>query len=352
MSLYILLLAVSVLALLLTGVIRRYALAQSLLDMPNARSSHSVPTPRGGGVSVVVSFLLGSLVYTLVAENGMEAWCVGVLGAGVLVAAVGFLDDHGHIAARWRLLAHFSAAGWVLYWLGGVPPLIVFGNEFDLGVMGWVLAMFYLVWLLNLYNFMDGIDGIASIEALTVCLGAVICYLLTREDGLVWVDIGAPVMLPLLLAAAVGGFLFWNFPVAKIFMGDAGSGFIGLVLGALSIQAAWQKPELFWCWLTLLGVFIVDATYTLTYRLIRGDKVYEAHRSHAYQYASRQFDAHLPVTLAVGLINLAWLLPLAILVAMGGLDGMMATIIAYIPMVILAVWFKAGQPERSSVDAV
>ncbi|MCF5585074.1 glycosyl transferase, partial [Pseudomonas syringae] len=130
------------------------------------------------------------------------------------------------------------------------------------------------------------------------------------------------------------------------FMGDAGSGFLGLVLGVLSIQASWASSQLFWSWLILLGVFIVDATVTLFRRLLRGEKVYEAHRSHAYQFASRRYGRHLPVTLAVGLINLVWLLPVAMWVALKGGDGLTWTAIAYIPLVLLALRFRAGGAER------
>jgi Fuc2NAc and GlcNAc transferase len=142
--------------------------------------------------------------------------------------------------------------------------------------------------MLNLYNFMDGIDGIASVEAICACLGASVLYWLSGLDALIWG--------PLLLAASVAGFLYWNFPPARIFMGDAGSGFLGIVLGGLSLQAAWVSEPMLWAWLILLGVFIVDATFTLFRRLLRGEKVYEAHRSHAYQFASRRFGKHLPVT--------------------------------------------------------
>jgi Fuc2NAc and GlcNAc transferase len=221
--------------------------------------------------------------------------------------------------------------------MGGLPPLALFGWVLDLGWLGGVLAAVYLVWLLNLYNFMDGIDGIASIEAITVCLGAASLYSLT--------GLGSHAVLPLLLAAAVAGFLFWNFPPAKIFMGDAGSGFLGIVLGGLSLQAAWVSPPMLWCWLILLGVFIVDATYTLVRRLLRGDKVYEAHRSHAYQFASREFGKHLPVTLAVAVLNLCWLLPIAFCVAKLGLDGAVGVVLAYIPLIVLAVRFHAGECE-------
>ncbi|MFI8608333.1 glycosyltransferase family 4 protein [Pseudomonas sp. NPDC077649] len=337
MSLWLFLPVVAGLALALTGVLRRYALARSIIDIPNARSSHTVPTPRGGGVAIVASFLLA---LPLAAVSGLASWSVVValLGAGAGIALLGFLDDHGHIAARWRLLGHFVAAIWALFWLGGLPPLSLFGMSFDLGWLGHALAALYLVWLLNLYNFMDGIDGIASLEAICVCIGGALLFVLSGHAG--------EAALPLLMAAAVAGFLFWNFPPARIFMGDAGSGFLGVSLGILSLQAAWVAPQLLWSWLILLGVFVVDATFTLLRRLLRGDKVYEAHRSHAYQYASRRFGRHLPVTLAVGAINLLWLLPIALWVGAGGLDGGLGVVLAYTPLLALAVRFRAGELER------
>lgn len=328
--------AVVVLSLVLTWVLRRYALARSLLDIPNARSSHSLPTPRGGGVAIVLSFLL-ALVVVASETPELRPSIFALGGAGLVVAILGFLDDHGHIAARWRLLGHFGAAIWGLYWLGGLPPFELFGGTFDLGWVGHVLTLFYLVWMLNLYNFMDGIDGIASVEAICVCLGACLIYSLTGHAGLI--------ALPLLLAAAVAGFLFWNFPPARIFMGDAGSGFLGIILALLSLQAAWAEPSLLWSWLILLGVFIVDATVTLMRRLIRGEKVYEAHRSHAYQFASRRFGKHLPVTNTVVAINLLWLLPMALAAGVWKLDGATVLLIAYAPLVVLAFKFKAGTAE-------
>ncbi len=159
--------------------------------------------------------------------------------------------------------------------------------------------------------------------------------------------LGALTWAPLLLSFAVAGFLYWNFPPAKIFMGDAGSGFLGVTLAIFSLQAAWASPSLIWVWVILMGVFIVDATFTLIRRLVRGDKVYEAHRSHAYQYASRKFGRHLPVTLTVGLINVVWLLPVALCVALLGLDGLLGVIIAYVPLVLLAWMFRAGAVEKN-----
>ncbi len=320
-------------AVALTGLLRRYALAASLLDIPNARSSHSLPTPRGGGVAIVIVFLLGIIILFKV---GLLTTAVlwAFLGAGAWVAVVGFLDDHQHIPARWRLLAHFIGAAWGLFWLGGLPPLL----GFNLGWLGYLLGAFYLVWLLNLYNFMDGIDGLASIEAITVCLGGVLLSVLGL--GVIAQTYGL-----ILLIMAVAGFLIWNFPPAKIFMGDAGSGFLGIILGLFSLQAAWQSPSFFWSWLILLGVFIVDATWTLARRFLRGEKIYEAHRSHAYQSASRHYSSHKPISLAVAAINVCWLLPIALWVGLGGLNGLLGLAIAYFPLLLLAIQFKAGLEE-------
>lgn len=324
-------------SLLLTAALRRYALNRQIIDLPNARSSHTVPTPRGGGVAIVVTFL-ACLPVLGVLGWAPPAVLIGIGGAGALVAVIGFMDDHGHIAARWRLLGHFAAAAWMLFWLEGLAPLVFAGLHLDLQWFGYLLAALYSVWMLNLYNFMDGIDGIASVEAISVGIGMAVIAMLT----------GAPELmtLPLLLAAATAGFLFWNFPPAKIFMGDAGSGFLGIVLAGLSLQTAWHSPQLFWCWLILLGVFVVDATFTLFRRLLRGDKVYEAHRSHGYQFASRHYGRHLPVTLAVTAINVGWLLPVALCVALFGLDGALGVVIAYLPLVLLAVRWRAGALEH------
>lgn len=334
------LLLTSAISWALTGFIRRYALAQNLIDIPNERSSHSVPTPRGGGVAIVISLLAALPIL-----NGLDLLSTNVLvalwGAACAVAVTGFMDDHGHIAARWRLLVHFGAAVWGLYWLGGFPALTVFGYLIDLGWLGYVLAVIYIVWLLNLYNFMDGIDGLASIEAITVCAGGALMAWLVRPDLTTW-------MLPALLATSVFGFLFWNFPPARIFMGDAGSGFLGITLALLSIQAAWVAPQLIWVWLILLGVFIVDATITLCRRVLLGEKFYKAHCSHAYQFASRILGSHRPVTLTVCAINIFWLLPVAALVALEKLDGIVGMVVSYLPLFLLAYRYKAG--DRQAQD--
>lgn len=326
------------LSLFLTGVLRRYALHRSIIDIPNARSSHSVPTPRGGGVAIVLAFLF-ALIFMASADLQPIAQLIAMIGSGALIAVIGFMDDHGHIAARWRLLGHFAASAWVMLWMGGLPALTFFGFSLDLGWFGAALAVVYLVWMLNLYNFMDGIDGLASLEAIVSCLAMSVIYYLASQDAMIWA--------PLMLAMTVAGFLYWNFPPARIFMGDAGSGFLGIILGALSIQAAWAGSEYFFAWLILLGVFVVDATFTLIRRLVRGDKVYEAHRSHGYQYASRHFGRHFPVTVGVSLINLFWLFPVALSVTLLKLDGATGLVIAYVPLIVLAFKFKAGSLEKT-----
>jgi Fuc2NAc and GlcNAc transferase len=331
-------LAVFVASLWLTGQARRYALARRLIDVPNERSSHSVATPRGGGVAIVVTTLAALLLLALAGHLGW-ALVTGLVGSGALVATVGHVDDRGHIAPRWRLLGHFAAAAWMLFWIGGFPALPLFGRTIQLGWIGHILAVLYIVWLLNLTNFMDGIDGIAAVETITVCLGGGLLYIGVESPGTPW--LGA-----IVLSAATLGFLIWNWPKAKIFLGDAGSGFLGLMLAALSLQAAWISPRLFWGWVVLLGVFVVDATVTLIRRAVRRERIYEAHRSHAYQHAAQRAGSHLTVTLAVAAINVCWLLPIGLLAGRGVIDGALAVLIAYLPLFIAAVRLGAGTSLR------
>ena len=322
----------------LTSLLYRYAVTKSLMDVPNARSSHSLPTPRGGGLAIVITFSVGLVI--LWSQSLLSLWpFLGMLGAGLLVALIGFIDDHGHIAARWRLLIHFIAAGWLLFCLDGLPALLLFGDVYDLGWFGNFLAVIALVWLLNLYNFMDGTDGLASIEALSavVITGLISTQVIYHQEYSI---------LQILLAASVSGFLIWNYPPAKIFMGDAGSGFIGIMLGAFAMYGVHLAQQMLWVWIILLGVFVVDATFTLIHRMLRGDKIYDAHRSHAYQFAFRKFDSHKYVMLAVLLVNLCWLTPWAFAVAYGAIDGVSAVFLSYIPLIWLAWFFNAGALEE------
>lgn len=334
-------LAVFVASWWLTGRLRRYALSRRIIDVPNARSSHSVATPRGGGMAIVASVLAA---LPMLGALGLLPWAhvLGLIAAGGAVAAVGFLDDHGHLAARWRLLGHFTAAWWLLTALGGPPPLpdTIVGAEWIWQCVGAT----YVVWILNLTNFMDGIDGLAAVEAITVSLGGIVLYALTGPlEGAAGV--------PLVLAAAAGGFLLWNWPPARIFMGDGGSGFVGLILASLSLQAGRQDLLLLWGWLILLGVFVTDATVTLVRRAARGERFYEAHRTHAYQHAAQTWGAHKPITLAVAAINVLWLLPIAVLVVGGYIGGLTGILIAYAPLVA-AAWFIGAGAAKEPLPAL
>jgi Fuc2NAc and GlcNAc transferase len=325
-----------VLSWVLTGLMRRYALARNLLDVPNARSSHVVPTPRGGGMAIVVSFLV-ALAVAVSSGGGEQNLLAALAGAGVGVALLGFLDDHGHVPARWRLLGHFAAAAWVLFWLEGISPSLLLGLSSPTQILDPLLAALFIVWMLNLYNFMDGIDGLAGIEAVTIGLGgALVAYLAGQEN------ISA---IAFYLAMAALGFLLWNFPPARIFMGDAGSGFLGVTVGVLMLYAGTTHLDLFWAWVILPAVFIADATVTLFQRLRRGERLYEAHRSHAYQHAARRYGSHLPVTVATGVINLGWLLPIAVAVVSDVIPGGLGVLLAYAPLVCLAHHFRAGRPD-------
>ncbi len=318
----------------LTGMLRHYALARDLLDIPNERSSHAEPTPSGGGIVVALVFLAMLTVFWSL--NVLPSpFVIALLGAGAWLALIGFIDDHFNILFHWRLAAHFCGAIWALLWLDGLPPLLVFGLSLDLSWLGHLLGVVYLVWMLNLFNFMDGIDGIACIETGTACIGGTVLFSLSQAGGSEW-------MVLILLFAVSAGFLFWNFPKARIFLGDTGSGFIGIVLGILSIQSARLAPELFWGWVILLGAFVVDATVTLVHRVLQGEKFYEPHCSHAYQYAARKYGAHPPVSLVFGAINMFWLLPVAVLVTVGILDGIVGVVVGYTPLIWLALYFKAG----------
>ncbi|WP_373020555.1 glycosyltransferase family 4 protein [Thiomicrorhabdus sp.] len=326
-DLYYLLVAL-VSSLGLTYALRLYALKQNVMDIPNARSSHSVPTPRGGGVAIVLVFL------AVLAFSGL--WLLFI--AGSLVALVGWLDDHGHVKSGIRLMVHLSGSAMVVYAVGGLPVFNLFGFEQDWGLIGDVIAVLGVAWILNLYNFMDGIDGIAGVEAATSSLVAgLILWFVFAQNEQAWLNF--------YLSVAVLGFLAWNWPPAKIFMGDAGSGFLGLMLGGMMLYSASIVSEMLWVWLILLGVFVVDATFTLIRRLIRGDKLYEAHRSHAYQFASRHHGGHKPVTLAVLAINLLWLSPVAYLVAIDWLDGVVGLLVSYVPLIWLAWKYNAGKAE-------
>lgn len=317
----------------ITALARIYAHKANLVDVPNVRSSHDTPTPRGGGLGIVVVVLAAVIILNLIGEFSSMV-TLALLVGGALVAVVGFIDDHADVLPRWRFAVQVVAAAVLIAALGGMPPLVFGSTIVDLEWSGDVLAGIFLIWLVNLYNFMDGIDGIAGIEALTVSLGATILLWLDGATGLA--------TLAAVVGAAALGFLMWNWPPAKIFMGDVGSGFLGFTFGGLALLSHAQSAVSIFVWSILLGVFIVDALVTLVRRVANRQKFYEAHRTHAYQHAAIRFQSHTRVCVIVGVLNLAWLFPLAFLAAQGYLDGFVAVVIAYGPLIWMAIRYKAG----------
>jgi len=327
---------------ILTGVIRFYALSNNVLDIPNQRSSHTIPTPRGGGGAIVLAFVASMMLMYFSIPGNMNALLA--LSATLFVAGIGFCDDHAHVPARWRFLVHVFAALFALFFLSGLPKLLLpipidwlFKRwVVDLGWLGYLLGTLMLVWFLNLFNFMDGTDGIAASESVFVS-GALAGYLYYLDRFSFFIAIS--------VMAASLGFLLWNWPKAKIFMGDVGSGFLGLLLGILILMATQQAVVLFYCGLILLGIFLVDSTYTLFYRFFSGQKWYDAHCSHTYQRAAKEYG-HLSVLLACWSINLFWLLPISLLVFLHPHHALLGLLLAYFPLLLLAYRFKAGQADR------
>ena len=311
------------------------------MDVPNERSSHLTPTPRGGGIAFVATSLVG--IFILLLTNTLNKEDLLALGcAGAIVAIAGFLDDRQKISgAMIRLVLHGIGAIILVVGVGFPSQIFLFDRTINTGLIGSILGVLYLVWLLNLFNFMDGTDGIAASEAIFVCLaGAILNYHVLSGAN----HSAAAVV----LAASTIGFLLYNWSPAEIFMGDVGSGYLGVMIGGLSLLAAKQQPELLWVWIILLAVFVSDATVTLIRRLLRKQKPHVAHRSHAYQHLAVLFASHAKVSLLVFAINIVWLLPIAFLVANKQLEGTTGVVIAYIPLLIAALALGAGKDSATN----
>jgi Fuc2NAc and GlcNAc transferase len=325
-----------------TSLVRHYAIARSITDIPNGRSMHTVPTPRGGGLAIFAVVSAFVALQTLLGVLDRDVG-IGLLGGGGLIALVGWIDDHGHLRAKWRAVAQFVGAVWFVFWVGAPQSVWLGAWSFPLGWGAPFVAVVGLMWLTNLFNFMDGIDGIAAGEAVSV--GTV--------GGLLLLAAGAPGLAgtALLVAAASLGFLLWNWAPARIFMGDVGSGFLGFMLGALAIASDQAGGVPLVVWLLLMGVFVFDATVTLLRRLLR-ERFYEAHRRHAYQRAVAAGASHGAVTGLVLVLNallaiaagIGWArpehLPLAILAVLAVLSFTYLLVERRHPM-----WADGGEAE-------
>ena len=319
----------------LTLFIRKSALKTNRLDVPNERSSHTSPTPRGAGLAVVVAFLLGLVALSIDNSISDEVF-LAIAIPGLVVALIGWLDDRGHLtSAKWRLIGHFACALLAVWLTGGLPELPLVNSTIDFGLAGNIAAVFYLVWMLNLFNFMDGIDLITGVQTVTTSTGVAMLLLVSTESDLWKVFV--------VLAASISGFLFFNLPPAKIFLGDVGSGFIGFTTAVISLVVAEDEPLVAWAMIILLAVFVTDATVTLLRRLLSREHVYVAHRTHAYQHLSKKLNRHLPVSLGVGAINLFFLLPIAWLVVESEIIPIFGLLISYVPLAIVAALLNAGK---------
>jgi Fuc2NAc and GlcNAc transferase len=271
---------------------RRYALRTSLVDMPDARRVHTRPTPRGGGAAIVMVTLAGVALAGVLLQLPASVVHALLIGGGA-VALVGWIDDRRGLPAPVRAVVHLAAAA---------ASLTV--ADVGLAPVALALAAFGVVWSTNLYNFMDGIDGLAGIEAVSVgILAGLMLIIMGRADL---------ALVPLVTAAASTGFLAWNWPPARVFMGDVGSGFLGFVFGTMAVVSDRWGAVPATTWLMLLGVFVFDATVTLVRRVARGERWYQAHRSHAYQRLVRIGVSPAKVVAAVLLLNggaagLAWI---------------------------------------------
>jgi Fuc2NAc and GlcNAc transferase len=329
--------ATFLLSALLTGVARRFALSRGVLDVPNARSSHETPTPRGGGAAIVLSAVAAWIALGLIGVVQTHL-VIALSGGGIAIAAIGLLDDRFRLSARVRLSVHFAAASWALVWLNGLPPIQVGEHVIVLGWAGHLLGLLGIVWTLNLFNFMDGIDGIAASEAIFVVCGGVL-LVLVNEGRHSHPAIG------LAFVAACCGFLLWNWPPARIFMGDVGSGFLGYVIAVLAVIEAHESALALLVWLILGGVFFVDATVTLARRLLRGERLYVAHRTHVYQCLARRWRSHRRVTLGVLAVNVFWLLPMAVFAARSPAHAHLFLATALTPLIVLAFAVGAGASD-------
>ncbi|HET9726836.1 MAG TPA: glycosyltransferase family 4 protein [Gemmatimonadales bacterium] len=261
--------------------VRRLALRRGVLDVPVARSSHEVPTPRGGGIVIVAATLLAPVMVGGLAEGGLAPPVAAWMAGGAAIALIGWIDDIRSLSSRTRLPVQVAAAALLLAVAGCWRELdLPLAGPVPLGWAGCLLALLWIVGMTNAYNFMDGIDGIAAGQAIVAGLAWAI---IGREAGDAEVGaIGAGI------ALSGAGFLLHNRPPARIFMGDVGSGFLGFTFAALPLLLAARGTAAYPARLPVAGAalvwpFLFDASFTFVRRLVRGENVFEGHRSHLYQ---------------------------------------------------------------------
>lgn len=244
-----------------------------LMAMPNERSSHTMPTLSSGGSIFALIWLV---VFFIIDYRNPHRLVPGLPGLCVFVIAViGLLDDHYYVPASLRLFVYLTVSSFLVFVTGGMPVITLMGNPILLGLGGSLLAVFLITWSINLFNFMDGTDGFAAIEAIFIfSWGGLLMF--QAGDHFLALSCWA-------LVAILFGFLCFNFPPAKIFMGDAGSAFLGFLVLAFAVLGQSHHHISLLLWLMLYGAFIFDATVTLLRRMLKRQPWHLAHRLHGYQ---------------------------------------------------------------------
>ena len=314
---------------------RRVAISRDIVANPNFRNLHASPLPVGGGIVFSFVFVFSLFFIWWLNQISDDLFWVLAIGGGS-TALFGFLDDLKDIRASSKLVAQFFLSGWLLFWLGGGPLLSI--DWIPVLVAIPVTALF-LVWMVNAYNFMDGIDGMAVSGAVFVSGAITLVMLLTNSKS-------EFIIVPVLLLTTTSTFMVFNWPPASIFMGDSGSVFLGYIFGALILFTVKSGDISIWTWLIVFGYFFADTTVTQLMRIILVKKWYLPHRSHAYQNLARITGSHLKVTGGVVLYNVVWILPLTIWSVMKPEMALFAVVLAIAPSLVFA--FKYGPLLSSS----
>jgi len=309
----------------ITFIYKKMAVNYNILAIKNHRTLHSLPTPRGGGI---VFSMLSILAFGLVWWNRQltEGLLLALVVGGFIATLFGFIDDVKNISAKIKLIIQLMLACWLVYCLyyGG---LLVFGLMPPYIIIP--IALFFIVWMMNAYNFMDGIDGMAASGAIFVSLALALALFLTEGP----IEI---IAIFILIASTVAGFILFNWPPATIFMGDAGSLFLGYMFGSLLLFTVLNDNISIWTWLTVFGYFFADTTLTQIMRVILVKQWYLAHRSHAYQNLARITGSHSKVTISVVIYNLLWVLPLTLWSTFQPEMGIVAAFLSIIPALVVA----------------
>lgn len=282
-------------SLILVRLYCRYALMHGLIDIPNDRSSHQIATPRGAGIVFVVLWLSFMTLAWLLGWLSFKYWLL-LVPATAIVSTLGFWDDHQGLSAKVRLWFQALVALCCVSLMDGIPSLHLFGSEaLYLGSFGMIIGVLWMMWSVNLFNFMDGIDGLASIETF---------FVLGFGGLLFWLqDQSQMALITWAMLLAVAGFLVWNWPKAKVFMGDAGSYCLGFLVAILALVGDRLFNIPISLWLILYAVFCYDATVTLIRRIILRKHWATAHRDHAYQRMHQAGFSHKHILFIVIALN-------------------------------------------------